>query len=182
MNKKELLLKKTFDNNIQKNKNLQIFLENISNYTGETIYVYGSILRSDYNKKSDVDICIFTHNINSLKIKLQHFLVTNKKNFKTIYWILPESKRMAVGYKIFYKNIKNNLMVEISIYNEKYKNEILNEHYSKTILPYYATILLFIIKFLHYDMNILNRTNYAYLKKIILSTGIGKKKDDFIVI
>lgn len=173
---------KIFNKNIQQNNNLKHFLENLSVYIDEPIFIYGSILRPDYNIKSDIDVCVFTNNINSLMLKLQHFLSVNKQNFKKIFWRLPNTKRLAIGNKIFYENKENNLLVEISLYDKKYKQEILNEHYSKTILPFYATFLLFIIKYLHYDLSILNRKNYAYLKKNILSVGIGKKKDEFFVL
>lgn len=181
MNKSQYY-KKIFDENIKKNNNLKIFLEELSSYIGESVFIYGSILRPDFNPKSDIDVCIFTNNIESLKLKLQHFLNKDKKHFKQVYWRLPETKRLAVGYKIFYKNEKKKLLVEISFYDEKYKKEILDEHYSKTILPFYATFLLFIIKYLHYNLNILSRKYYAQIKKIILSTGIGKKKDEFFVL
>lgn len=172
-----------FNTNIKKNIHLNVFLENLSIYIDEPIYIYGSILRSDYNPKSDVDVCIFSDNIDGLKTKLQSFLkVHDKKQFKTIYWRLPNTKRLAVGYKIFYKNIKNNLLVEISVYEKKYKEEILTEHYSKTIIPFYATMMLYLIKFLFYDLGIMPKKWYMYYKKIILSVCIGKKKDEFIVV
>ena len=76
--------KEIFDKNMKKNPNLKEFLENLSVYINEKIYIYGSSLRTDYNSKSDVDIAIFTNNLNSLKVKLQHFLVTDKKKFKHI--------------------------------------------------------------------------------------------------
>lgn len=174
--------KEIFYKNIKKTPNVKEFIENLSVYINEKIYIYGSVLRPDYNSKSDVDICIFTNNLNSLKIKLQHFLVTDKKNFKQIFWRLPDTKRLCVGNKIFYKNKIKNIKVEISFYKENFKEEILKEHYSKTIIPFYATFLLYIIKFLHYDIELLNRKYYAYFKKKILSTLIGKKKDEFFVL
>jgi predicted nucleotidyltransferase len=174
--------KEIFDKNMKKTPNVKEFIEDLSVYINEKVYIYGSVLRSDYNSKSDVDICIFTNNLNSLKTKLQHFLVSEKKSFKQVFWRLPHSKRLCVGYKIFYKNKIKNITVEISFYKDSFKEEILKEHYSKTILPFYATFLLYIIKFLHYDIEILNRKYYAYLKKIILSNGIGKKKDEFFIL
>ena len=174
--------KEIFDKNMKKTPNVKEFIENLSVYINEKIYVYGSVLRPDYNSKSDVDICIFTNNLNSLKGKLQHFLVTEKKNFKQVFWRLPHSKKLCVGYKIMYKNKIKNIIVEISFYNENFKEEILKEHYSKSILPFYATFLLYIIKFLHYDIELLNKKYYTYLKKFILSNGIGKKKDEFFVL
>jgi hypothetical protein len=45
-----------------------------------------------------------------------------------------------------YKDVDNNLRAEFSIYNEKYKDEILQDHTRKTTLPYYSSIILIIIK------------------------------------
>jgi predicted nucleotidyltransferase len=174
--------KEIFDKNMKKNPNVKEFLENLSMYINEKIYVFGSFLRPDYNSKSDVDICIFTNNLNSLKVKLQHFLVTDKKNFQQVFWRLPHSRRLCIGYKIIYKNKIKNIIVEICLYNEKFKEEILKEHYSKNILPFYITFLFYIIKFLYYDIGLLNKKYYIYLKKLIFNYLIDKKKTEFLVL
>jgi predicted nucleotidyltransferase len=174
--------KEIFDKNMKKNPNVKEFLKNLSVYINEKIYIYGSSLRPDYNSKSDVDIAIFTNNLNSLKEKIQHFLVTEKKNFKQVFWRLPHSRRLCIGYKIIYKNKIKNIIVEICLYNEKFKEEILKEHYSKNILPFYATFLLYIIKFLFYDIELLNKNYFIYFKKFIFTSLIGKKKDEFFVL
>jgi len=52
----------------------------------------------------------------------------------------------------------------------------------KTVIPYYATILLMIIKFLYYKIPLLSKSIFLYLKNKILSVGIGLPEEDFIVI
>jgi hypothetical protein len=81
-----------------------------------------------------------------------------------------------------YKDVDNNLRVEFSIYNEKYKDEILQDHTRKTTLPYYSSIMLIILKFLFYKLNIISKDTYRVLKKKILSTISGIPHDDFITI
>jgi hypothetical protein len=58
----------------------------------------------------------------------------------------------------------------------------LTEHNSKKNLPFYATYLLIIIKYLFYKLNIIPAEVYTYLKKNILSILIFKKEDDFLVL
>jgi predicted nucleotidyltransferase len=175
---------KNFEINIHKIPNLKDYFLNMSLYLDEKIYFFGSILRQDfYINNSDIDISIFSNNLTSLKVKLQHFLKVGNENFKKIFWRLRNSKRIAQGYKIFYNDTTKNTNIEISIYDTKYKDEILLEHYSKVELPIHALIMLFIVKTLYYQLQIINKTNYNYFKKIILSYGIGyTHKDEFITI
>jgi hypothetical protein len=80
-----------------------------------------------------------------------------------------------------YKEPQHNFFVEISIYDEKYKEGILDEHNGKKDLPIYATFALIIIKYLFYTLNIIPSEWYIYLKKNILTKMIFKKEDDFVV-
>jgi len=166
------------------NKNLthqqKIFFENMTQYLDTPLYFYGSILRTDYDKKSDIDLCIFSDNILSMQNKLQHFLSIDKRKFKKIIW--KKSKKIIYGTKIMYKNPKKNIISEISIFNFKDREDILDDHYSKVSIPFYAVAMLYILKFLHYKIEIMNRSYYAYFKKLLLSYGIGKTFDPFIIL
>ena len=46
----------------------------------------------------------------------------------------------------------------------------------------YASILLIILKFLYYKLNIIPDKTYTYTKKKILSVLIGLPDDEFIVL
>ena len=48
------------------------------------------------------------------------------------------------GYKLNYENDKKGIKAEFSIYNEKFKKIILEDHNKKQVLPIYITILLYI--------------------------------------
>ena len=171
---------KALDKNL--NKLNRDFFDSLSNYIDEDIYFYGSVLRSDFNKKSDIDIGIFTNNIESVIMKLSNFLQINPKKFKKVYWKMPKTNNMVFGNKVVYKNKKNGINAEISIYDKKHKDEILSEYYKKTNIPIHGTILLYILKFLYYDLGIIDSKNYIYLKQIILSYGIGYDLDKFVAI
>ena len=76
----------------------------------------------------------------------------------------------------------NKLTVEISVYEDKYKNEILREHQSKFHLPFYITFLLIIFKFLHYNLGILPIYYYSRIKKYITNTCYDNNTAEFVVV
>ena len=160
-----------------------IFFEKLKNYLDTTIYFFGSVQRDDYfPKSSDIDVAIFTDNINSTIVKLQSFLKVENKEFKKFVWRLNYDNSLVKGYKIMYKDLEHDLIVEISIYDEKYKQSILNEHNGKSVLPFYSTCALVIIKYLFYTLNIMPKEWYIYLKKQLLTNLIFIKEDDFVVL
>jgi predicted nucleotidyltransferase len=161
----------------------KIFFEKIKNYLDTKIYFFGSIQRDDYfPKTSDIDIALFTDNIKSTITKLQTFLNVDKSEFKSFVWRLNYDNSLVKGYKILYKEPENELAVEISIYDEKYKHGILEEHNGKKDLPFYATYALIIIKYLFYTLNILPKDWFVYFKNLILTKLIFIKEDDFVVL
>jgi predicted nucleotidyltransferase len=161
----------------------KIFFYKLSNYLDTKLYYFGSVQRGDYfPSSSDIDVDVFTENENGTIIKFMNFLNVERSEFKRFVWKLNKNNKLAYGYKLMYKNIEHNFSVEFSIYNEKYKNNILYEHNDKKDIPLYATILLIIIKFLYYTLNIIPSQWYKESKKFILSTLIFKQIDHFVVI
>jgi hypothetical protein len=159
------------------------FFKDLSKYLDTKLLFYGSVQRSDYFPgSSDIDVDIFTDNVASTISKMQHFLHVKKSSFKKIVWRLSHNGNMVYGYKIMYKNEDLRFSSEFSIYDNKYKKGVLEQHLKKTILPFYATILLFIIKKMYYDFHILTKDIYRYLKMQILSSGIGLPEEEFLVL
>jgi len=157
------------------------FFKKLSIYLDTKLYFFGSIQRHDYFPGlSDIDVDIFTINENSTIAKLANYLGANKNDFKKIIWKLNSTGDLVNGYKFMYRDLNNNLVVEFSIYSEKYKKEIINEHNSKSEIPFYATISLVILKYLFYKLHIIPDEWYIKGKKIILSPLIGKPYDDFV--
>ena len=62
---------------------------------------------------------------------------------------------MVHGYKISYIEKENHLKVEFSIYNEKFKNLVLEEHRRKMDLPYYISFWLIILKYFYGNYRII---------------------------
>ena len=163
--------------------NIITFFEELSEFLDTKLLFFGSVQRDDYFPgESDIDVDIFTDNENQIITKLQHFLHVKRSDFKKFVWRLNNSNIIAYGNKIFYKNIEDGIFVEFSIYNEKYKKDILKEHLGKINLPFYASWLLIILKILFYNLKVLDKKIFTYWKKKILSSGIGLEDDQFIVL
>jgi len=157
------------------------FLNGLSNYLDTKLIYYGSIQRDDYIPyKSDIDVCIFTENEDSIITKMQHYLHVERKEFKKIIWKVNKPKRVVTGKKLKYKNSFIN--VEFTIYNINHKEIILEDHNSKLILPFPSYCILHILKLLFYRLNILPAFVYIYIKHKIFTLGIGKPDDEFVVL
>ena len=170
----------TTKNKLRDNENA--FFYRLKNSLETPIYYYGSIQRSDYIPgKSDIDVDIFTVDEKSMMIKLANFLKIDISKFQTVIWRL-KNNTLITGYKTMYHDPSGTFNVEFSIYNEKYKKEILEEHNKKFQLNFLAKLALYILKTIYYQLNIIDRSSYAYLKKKILSYGTNSPDDDFLII
>jgi predicted nucleotidyltransferase len=164
-------------------ENTIMFFEELSEFLDKKLLFFGSVQRGDYFPgESDIDVDIFTDNENQTIAKMLHFLHEKRSHFKKCVWRLNHNNQVVYGNKIFYKNKEDGIFVEFSIYNEKYKEGILKEHLMKTNLPFYASWLLIILKFLFYNLKILDKKTFTYWKKKILSVGIGLPDDQFVVL
>lgn len=159
-------------------QNQKIFFTNLSNIIDKPIYFYGSIQRPDYMpEKSDIDIDIFTDNETStIQLLSNHLNIKISEFKKTIYKI---NSNMVYGYKTKYEDIENNINVELSVYDEKYKKLILQEHETCKNLPIYTVIILYIIKVLYYKFQLISIQSYRRLKQFFMNPGDEMK---FIVI
>lgn len=159
------------------------FFKKLGDYLDTKIYYFGSIQRDDYfPNSSDIDIDIFTENESSMISKLQHFLGLPKYEFRKFVYRLHKTNKMVHGYKVKYEDLDNNFVTELSIYNEKNKIDVLVEHNSKTILPFYITFLLIILKIFYYKFPILPENVYGYLKKIIMNYMVEGGDVEFVSI
>jgi hypothetical protein len=161
----------------------QSFFDNLRNYIDKPIYFYGSIQRDDYfPQMSDIDIDIFSDNEHSTVIMLQNYLNMSSTDFKRSIYKLDKTNSVVPGYKSKYIDETNKLTVEISVYNEKYKEDILDEHRSKLSFPLHITIILILLKFLHYSLGILPIYYYSRYKKFLTNACYDNNKSEFVVI
>jgi hypothetical protein len=157
------------------------FFNKLSKYLDNKIYFYGSIQRNDYfPKSSDIDTDLFTDNEQSTILKLQNFLGVKRYKFRRFVYKLHKTNKIVRGHKIKYVDKNNNFITEISIYNEKDKNDVLTEHNSKNVLPYYISFFLIILKTLYYNLGIISDAKYTYFKKILMNYMIEGEDVEFV--
>ena len=163
-----------YNNNMETTKNKlspyeRDFFNKLSLYLDTKLYFYGSIQREDYNPgKSDIDVDIFAENTHSTITKMQNFLNVDKTQFIKIV-IKPLKKTGIInGYKLKYEEPENKLATEFSIYDIKYKDEILYEHGRKIQLPFIISTLLIILKFLYYNIGIIPKNAFLQIKNFII--------------
>lgn len=153
------------------------FFQKLKTYLNTEIYFYGSIQRDDYLPKySDIDVDIFTNDEKDVIIKLQNFLNVKRSDFKKTLTIIDNI--VITGYKIKYTDEIN---VELCIFNEKYKKQVISLHKSKFIIPYYISIILLFLKILHYEFNIIPFNLFRKIKNFLI--GITEEeKQNFIIL
>ena len=155
--------------------NLKKYFIELKNYLDTELYFYGSVLRSDYIKdKSDIDMCIFTDNEPSTIIKLQSYFHIDTKYVKKIVKKYEKNELIVYGYKI--KCIVDGTKCEVNIYNEKFKDKLLDEMQAPLKAPFYANIFLYIIKFFYYVIPLLPKDTYKTIKNYYINNFI--KFDD----
>ena len=146
------------------------FFYNLSMYIDKPLYFYGSIYRIDYLPgKSDIDVDIFTENESSTIQMLCNYLNINKSAFRKSFYKI--NSRIVHGYKAKYKDIKNNIEAEISVYNNKYKAIVLEDHNKARCLPFYISFLLIITKILYYNLGIISKDMYKQVKINLMNPG-----------
>ena len=83
---------------------------------------------------------------------------------------IPNTQNVIYGYKINYDDEEHGLYLEIIIYDEEYRNIIMNNIERTTNLPFYITIIYFILKALTYYLQILSSDSLKYCKNFVLNT------------
>ena len=158
-----------------------IFFQNIQNLLDTKLYFYGSIQRYDYlSPYSDIDVDIFTNDEKGIIIKLQNYLNVNKNNFKKTLCIMSDSESIIYGYKLKYNNEDKKINVEFSIFNEKYKHEVIESQKKQMNISYFTCMLILFIKILHYKLNILPYKLFRRIKNKLIGLS-SKAKHNFII-
>lgn len=157
------------------------FFNKLSKYLDNKFYFFGSIQRNDYfPNSSDIDTDLFTNNESGTILKIQNFLGVKKYQFRRFVYKLHKTNKLVHGHKVKYSDPDNKFTVEISIYNEKDKKDVLIEHNSKSNLPFHISCLLIILKSLYYKVGIIPKDTYIYFKKIIMNFMVEGEDIEFV--
>lgn len=128
------------------------------------IYFIGSITRKDYiPNKSDLDIEIYSNNILSTKFKIDYLLNSQNKKKKIIIFYINNNP--ISGYKYYFKDETIGVNFDFSVYNSECKDIMLHHRQIEKNLPVTFLIYFYIIKFLYYNLNIINKNIYSKLKQ-----------------
>jgi predicted nucleotidyltransferase len=151
--------------------NLQQYFIKLKNYLDTELYFYGSVIRYDYVKnRSDIDLCIFTDNEQSILNKLKFYLHIQSKDLKKVIKKYEHNKLIVYGYKI--KCVIDDIKCEMYVYNEKFKDVLLNEMQAPLKAPFYVNIFLYILKFFYYNIPILSKDTYKTVKNYYINNFI----------
>lgn len=153
------------------------YFTNLQNYLDTKLYFYGSIKRYDYFEKgSDIDITVITDNVNSTISKLKNYLHTKKSDVKKIYQKFYENpNKVVVGYKIKYQDDEKDLNFDILIYDEKYRDVVVENIDAINNLPSYIIIFLVILKSIYYNLSLISKDYYLQLKNCIFTIYFSKQ-------
>ena len=152
------------------------YFTNLQKYLDTDLCFYGSIKRSDYfQNASDIDVTVITDNVHSILAKLQNYLNIKKSDIKKIYQKFYErSKAIVIGYKIKYEDNQRNFSYDILIYDEKYRDIVVENLENINNLPSYMVVILIFIKILYYSLGIIPKDTYLYLKNAIFHMYFNK--------
>jgi predicted nucleotidyltransferase len=175
------------------------FLTELKNYLELPIDIYGSLIRMDYfPNKSDIDIAIFTDNLENTVHRLIDFLgISSKKvrifkmksinkssykvktiwGFKTNYKLDVSNYSLKPGLFYYHKNFKR---FEILIYNIKNKSYIINSIKTHFELSFFSSIFIYMLKLFYYYF-FLNEKFYKNIKDYILELPKKHKQEITIV-
>jgi predicted nucleotidyltransferase len=152
------------------------FLSNMKEYLETEFLFYGSIKRLDYlESNSDIDIAILTDNPSSMLAKIKNFLNIKNTRIKKIYQTFNNESSLINGYKFTYKDDEKNWSFDVVIYDEIYRDMIIKDIYYINNLPFYVTILLYILKFIYYKLHLISSSIFWDTKNMIFSLALSKK-------
>jgi len=158
------------------------FLKKLEYYIGTELIFFGSIKRCDFMKEnSDIDIAIITDNIDSTLKKLQSFLNLSNNKIRKIIQKIPNKNTIIYGYKTNYENTEGNISLEIIIYDEKYRKDVMVHINKINNFPIYILIPLIILKYFYYKLNIISKESLNFLKKKIINLYLHPELDENLI-
>ena len=151
------------------------FFDSMKMYIGETLYFYGSVQRIDYFPgASDIDVDVFTSNVESTVAKLAQFLNSSPSNMKKVVWHIPGSPTIIRGTKVTFSSSSLDLVGEVTVFNENVKETVLWEHRVKMTQHWIVLLCLYVVKLLFYKWHLIDGKTYKRWKGSLI------KKDNYV--
>lgn len=130
------------------------------------LYFLGSITRCDYiPDKSDLDVEVFTDNIDSTLLKMEYLFDYYERKIKRNFIVFEVNNVPVSGYKYYFKNDMDDIGFDFTLYKKASQNIILRQRIIEKDIPYLFSLFLIIIKILYYHLSIINNSIYSYIKK-----------------
>ena len=143
------------------------------------LFFIGSITRKDYiADRSDIDIEVFSDNVKSTKVKIECLFNYYSKKDENKFIVFKINNVAFSGYKYSYSTLGKDNHFDLTLYKKVCQPELLYNRNIETNLNFFAVIFFSVIKFLHYNLNVINITgdkNYSNLKKYFWSLYNSKK-------
>jgi hypothetical protein len=130
------------------------------------LYFIGSILRYDYFPgNSDLDIEIFSENVNNTFYKIIHFF--HYMEYEPLIFVFTCDNQIISGYKgtFYYKLNNQECRMDVMLYNHACKNLLLKHRMIDSQLPFYSFLFLTVLKMCYYYLHLFDSTMYTYLKR-----------------
>ncbi len=141
------------------------YFEGLQNYLEKDLHFYGSIKRYDFFENSDIDIIVITDNVKSTLSKLENYLNVKKTDVvKLVQRLYSKPNKLIIGYKIKYNDEINNLKFDILVYDEEYRDIMIEHIYDINNLPFYMIFIFIILKVIYYDLCLISSKKYYKLK------------------
>ena len=158
------------------------FFQKLQQYVESELIFFGSIKRCDFMKEnSDIDIAIISDNIDSTLKKLQTFLNLQNTKIRRIVQKIPNKNTVIYGYKTNYENESDKISLEIIIYDEKYRKDLITHINKINNMPFYILLPLIILKFFYYKLNIISADCLKYFKVILLHRYLQQDLNDNLI-
>ena len=93
-----------------------------------------------------------------------------------------KESNIVYGYKTNYYDNDNQLSLEIVIYDKKYKKLVLKSINNINNFPFYISYFLLFIKILYYNLNIIPKETFDFLKKNIIQKYLNQSSNNLIAI
>lgn len=138
------------------------------------LFFIGSIARNDFiDGKSDLDIEVFSDNVVSTKTKLDYLFDCYQKDDRYLTYSIENNP--ISGYKYYYNNKEKALLFDFTLYKKECQKLILYYRDIEINIPINLSVILIIIKYLHYYFNIIDKPTYSMIKKKFWRLYINKK-------